>query len=84
MKLEIDSVRLSFDKYNPILSDVYANFNVGQISSLLGRNGTGKSTLFKVIFGSLNPEFATIRIDGKYHKELYKSGQIKFLSFQNN
>jgi ABC-type multidrug transport system ATPase subunit len=78
MKLEIDSVQLAFDN-RKILSDVYARFETGKITGLLGRNGSGKSCFFQVLFGILDADFATIKIDGIYHKDLFKSGLIKYL-----
>jgi ABC-type multidrug transport system ATPase subunit len=38
---------------------------VGEVVGLLGRNGCGKSSLMKVVFGSLKGSHQSIRIDGK-------------------
>lgn len=78
MKLEIDSVNLRF-KERVILSDIYASFETNKIHGILGRNGSGKSSLFKVIFGVLKPEYATVRIDKIYQKSLYPTNKIKYL-----
>lgn len=61
--LEVDSVLHSFDG-RTILSDVYLKCNRGDIIGLFGRNGEGKTTLFKIIFGTLKAERAFVRIDG--------------------
>src|SRR5690606_3811921 len=42
----------------------YLGLKVGDIIGLLGRNGTGKSTLMKIIFGSLRAHNAYIRVNG--------------------
>jgi ABC-type multidrug transport system ATPase subunit len=48
--LEYDSLELSFgDK--KILSSIYMRCDTGEIVGLLGRNGTGKSSLMKIVFG---------------------------------
>jgi ABC-type multidrug transport system ATPase subunit len=78
MKLEVDSLNLRFGEH-VVLSDVYASFEMGQITGLLGRNGAGKSCLFNIIIGSLKAEFAHVRIDGKYHKKLLESKILKYL-----
>lgn len=78
MKLEIDSVNLRFKEYI-ILSDVYASFETNKIYGILGRNGSGKSSFFKILFGVLKAEYSTIRIDKIYQKNLYKTNKIKYL-----
>lgn len=61
--LEIDSVILEFDSKR-VLQDVYMKSETGKVSGLLGRNGTGKSCLMKIIYGTLMPNDKSIRIDG--------------------
>ncbi len=78
MKLEVDSVNLRFGEH-VVLSDVYTAFEVGQLSSLLGRNGSGKSCLFKIIIGSIDAQYASVRVDKKYYPSLFKSKLLKYL-----
>jgi len=61
--LEIDSVQKSFDNKN-ILSDVYLKCETKDVIGLLGRNGSGKSTFLKIIFGIESADFKFVRIDG--------------------
>lgn len=69
--LEIDSVKLTF--YNrAILTDVYLKCMTGDIVGIIGRNGSGKSSLMKLIFGSLAGENQSIRLDGQHVKQLYQ------------
>lgn len=63
-KLEIDSVRLEFGRHI-ILTDVYMHFETGCITGVLGRNGTGKSCLLKIIYGTLNSQYSNIRFNGQ-------------------
>ena len=51
-KLQVDSVDLSFDD-RKILQDIYLDCKKGEVVGLLGRNGSGKSSLLKIIFGTL-------------------------------
>lgn len=78
MKLEVDSVNLRFGEH-VVLSDVYSAFEVGEVSSLLGRNGSGKSCLFKIIIGSIGSQYASVRVDKKYYPSLFKSKLLKYL-----
>jgi lipopolysaccharide export system ATP-binding protein len=81
--LEADSIRKSFgDKQ--ILTDVYLKCQTGDIIGLLGRNGTGKSTLLKILFGSLRADFKHISINGKIIDKLFSvKGSIGFLPQDN-
>ncbi len=61
--LEVDGVILEF-RSKRILQNVYLKNETGIVTGLLGRNGTGKSCLMKIIFGELNPTNSSIRING--------------------
>lgn len=45
----------------PILEDVNLAIDTGERIGLLGRNGTGKSTLLKLIAGDIQPDHGTVR-----------------------
>ena len=47
-----------------ILHDVSLTVNVGQIVSIIGANGAGKSTAFKTIVGFLRPREGTVIFNG--------------------
>ena len=52
-------------KNRTLLSDTNAHFASATLTSLIGRNGTGKSTLLRAIAG-LNPHYSgTVLLDGK-------------------
>ena len=70
--LEIDSVILEFDSRR-ILQDVYLKSETGKVTGLLGRNGTGKSCLMKIMFGELIPNDKSIRINGNSLYTSYRS-----------
>ena len=61
--LEFDSLDLSFDGHK-ILSDIYMRCQQGEVVGLLGRNGSGKSSLMKVVFGTLGAEHKSVRVNG--------------------
>ena len=60
--LEFDSIELEFG-YRKILSSVAMSCVTGEIVGLLGRNGSGKSCLMKIVFGYMNCEFKSVRIN---------------------
>lgn len=69
--LEIDGVSLSFDS-RKILTDIYLKCETGDIVGLMGRNGSGKSSLMKIIFGTLKAEHQSVRLNGTYTRQLFK------------
>jgi len=79
MILELDNVELYF-KSKPILNSIYLRAESGHITTILGRNGSGKSSLLKIIFGDLKPKYKLLKLDGKVIlKPLYTLGTIKYL-----
>lgn len=77
--LHIDSVTKSFDE-KKILRDVYISCETGKIVGILGRNGTGKSTLLKIIFGTLKGDMQFIRVDDKVLQNQWdRKGKIAYL-----
>nr|WP_042473225.1 ABC transporter ATP-binding protein [Bacillus ndiopicus] len=57
---------ISFSYINrPVLQNVSCEFTLGKIIGVVGENGTGKSTLLKLITGILRPTKGDITLDGK-------------------
>ena len=48
-----------------IIEDVSLNLNEGELVSLLGVSGSGKSTVFNVLSGLLKPQSGTVLLDGR-------------------
>nr|WP_145402191.1 ABC transporter ATP-binding protein [Paenibacillus xylanexedens] len=61
MKLVLQHVRKSFGE-KKVLSDVNFQFEKGKIYGLLGRNGTGKTTLFNCLSGELPTDNGTMKL----------------------
>jgi ABC-type multidrug transport system ATPase subunit len=80
MILEIDNIELYF-KNKRILNGIYLKAETGEITGVLGSNGTGKTSLLNIIFGNLQPKYKLIRIDNKpVLKPLYQTDMIGFLT----
>ena len=70
-RLEIDSVQLDFGGRR-VPSDVYLSLEKGQITGILGRNGSGKSCLMKLLFGIQPAQNASVRFNGAYLKKAFQ------------
>ena len=82
--LEADSIQLSYQNRR-ILGDIYIKCEVGKVVGLLGRNGSGKSSLLKVIFGTQAADIKSVRVNGKYCPNPYqKDGLIFYLPQQHH
>ena len=60
--IEFDKVSLSYGN-RLILDDISFKINKGQIFGMLGPNGVGKSTIFNLITGLINPKSGKIKIN---------------------
>jgi len=80
--LKVDSVLLEFDN-RKILQDIYIDCKPGEVTGLLGRNGCGKSSLLRIIFGTLKPSYKYISINDQYILKGYIRGQIAYLPQHN-
>lgn len=48
-----------------ILDNLELQWETGEIIGIFGRNGTGKSTLLKILFGKIKPEQGSIHLDDR-------------------
>jgi len=62
--LEFDGIELSYGSQR-ILSGIYMQCAIGEVVGILGRNGSGKSSLFRVVFGSQSADHRSIRLNGR-------------------
>jgi branched-chain amino acid transport system ATP-binding protein len=62
--LEVENVHTYYGKIHA-LKDISLNVNKGEIVTLIGANGAGKSTTLKTISGLLRPRQGSVRLDGE-------------------
>jgi ABC-2 type transport system ATP-binding protein len=64
MRVEVDSL---WKRYRGAvaLRGVSLNFESGKVTGVLGANGSGKSTMFRIIAGVTRQSEGTVRIDGR-------------------
>src|SRR3989338_3351049 len=60
--VRFDGVSFGYDKHKPLLND--ASFSVRENAkiTIMGQNGAGKSTIFKMITGDLKPDSGTVYV----------------------
>ena len=62
--IKLEKISLSFGK-RKILDNINFSISESQILGLLGPNGVGKSTIFNMITGLINPQYGSIFINSK-------------------
>lgn len=78
--LSLKNLSFSYKK-SPLLQDISFTLNDGEIGVLLGKNGVGKSTLFKNIMGILKNRCGEISIDGKNLADLSRKERARLISY---
>jgi iron complex transport system ATP-binding protein len=68
-------------KNESILEDVAIQLNKGEVLSIVGPNGTGKTTLLKCIVGVARPKLGTISIDGKNTDQMTRRDLARCISY---
>ena len=67
---DIRSITFSYDTSRTILDGVTTSIDTGDLMTLLGPNGTGKSTLLNCISGILKPSSGRVVLDGRDIREM--------------
>ena len=62
--ISIQDINFGYRSHQPVLSDFTLQFPESGIYGLLGKNGTGKSTLLYLMMGLLRPQKGSVSIDG--------------------
>lgn len=74
--INLNDLRFSYKKNKLIINDINLNIKKGYIHGLFGKNGTGKTTLLKLIAGLLFPDSGKVEVMGFNPKKR----QVGFLS----
>jgi iron(III) transport system ATP-binding protein len=61
--LEVEKINLNFGR--PVLKDVSLKLKEGEIISIVGRSGAGKTSLLKIISGLLSPDSGAVTFEGQ-------------------
>ena len=84
--LQVKNISFAYEE-NPTLHDISMDFEEGRITGILGVNGSGKSTIMKIITRLLKPQKGSILYDGQpvgdSKKALFQYRQHVNMVFQN-
>ena len=80
--LKIENLSFKYHKNSPlILDDISLSLNDGEIGIILGKNGVGKSTLFKLIVGLIKPKSGDIFVDEFNLNNMKSKDRAKLISY---
>ena len=77
-QLIVDSVSVRFGDQT-VLTGGYITSSTGTVTGLLGRNGAGKSCLFRALMGGLKAEYIIVKIDGNTVNQRTIGRTVKYL-----
>ena len=80
--IRLNNIKLAFGS-RTLISDVSAHFRAGEMVALLGRNGTGKSTLLRAIAGLGTSQCGDIYIAGDNASNLSAAQRAERIAFVN-
>lgn len=63
--LELKNISFKYEKNKPILKDISFKINKGEMVSIVGKNGAGKSTISKLICGFYKPTSGQILLNNR-------------------
>ena len=73
-----DSITLSFGRQN-VLNGAWLRSQTGRVTGLLGRNGSGKSSMFRAVMGQLKAQNCFVRVDDETVSDALQGGSASWL-----
>ena len=74
--MEIKNVEFSYGNHK-VLNDISFKVQEGKITTIIGANGCGKSTLFNVITKNLKPQKGSVLLKWRGHKTYFSQKLCK-------
>lgn len=84
-KIEVEHLTFSYDGEQDVLKDVSFQIEEGSYTTIVGHNGSGKSTIAKLLIGLMEAKSGTITVDGIQltEKSVYEIRDKIGIVFQN-
>lgn len=79
--LEVKNLTFSYDKKRNVLEDVSFTARSGEVMSIIGPNGTGKTTLLNCLVGSLPPSAGEVFYNGKNLNQMPFKERARYLGY---
>lgn len=79
--IELRNIALGYDSQHLLLENVSTTFTCGTTTALIGRNGTGKSTLLRAIIGSESLKHGAILINGTDIRQIVPQQLAQLVAF---
>ena len=76
--VELNNVTFTYSKRSKLFDDVSLSLEPGKVYGLLGKNGTGKSTLLKLMTGVLMPQHGSCQVFAKDAYKRVPSAMVEF------
>ena len=78
--IQLENISLAYDGHT-IIRESSAQLDRGELCALIGRNGTGKSTLLRAIIGLLKTSEGRILLDGEDVTTMADDAKARLISF---
>jgi iron complex transport system ATP-binding protein len=79
--IEVNHLSFAYDKDKPVFTDISFHLPPGKIFTILGPNGTGKSTLIKCLVGLLTPGSGEIHLSGEKMESISHRKQARIMAY---
>lgn len=79
--IEVDDIRFAYGRGPEVLKGISLQFEENTVTSILGPNGTGKTTFLKCLCGLLHPTSGSITVDGTDVSDLRGREMAKKIGF---
>src|SRR3989442_2944871 len=70
LEVQVDHLSFGYDEGDPVLEDISLRVAQGRVLGLLGRTGSGKTTLCRLMVRFYDPTAGAIRLGGADHRDL--------------
>jgi iron complex transport system ATP-binding protein len=79
--ISLENLSIGHQPEEALLKDIHLSVGTGEMVALIGRNGTGKSTLLKTMIGLLPSLGGTCKLEGKPIEDHGLSARARLVSF---